>query len=181
MVPSSKQDKTDPGVILNLFFIHAFHLTSHQISSLSLWVPHIRLLCLSPQALDIAHLDCNGSILTGLLALLLFFSNTSSVLMLKWPFWSTTLSMLFSCLKQLSGSPTYGINPNGPLCCTNALMIGSLASFAASSLISPRYLGYTSLFLPRSHGFILPCLSLYLEFLLDHPNPPHSLGELFIL
>lgn len=41
--------------------------------------------------------------------------------------------------------------------------------------------GYTSIFLTRSHGLILPCLCLYLEFLLVHPNPPHSPGELSLL
>nr|KAF6453019.1 hypothetical protein HJG59_008290 [Molossus molossus] len=91
-------------------------------------------------------------------------------------YWGTNLSMLFFCLKQLGGLPTYGINPKGPLYCANPLMIGPLASIAASSRISPRHPGDTSLFLTSSRGFILPCLGPYLGFHLVHPNP-HVLPE----
>lgn len=92
-------------------------------------------------------------------------------------FWGHNSVHVIFLLKTAHRIP-YGINPNGPLCCTDPLMIGSLASFAVLSLIYPRCSGYTSPFLPGSHGFILPCLCLYLEFLLVHPNPPHSPGEL---
>lgn len=97
--------------------------------------------------------------------------------------------MLFSCLKQLNGFPTYGINPNWPLRPASPFMMGPLASFPDPPLIFPSHPGsshaeppgHTSNFGSRSHGFILPRLCPHLEFLLVHPSPPHSPGELFIL
>lgn len=57
-------------------------------------------------------------------------------------------------LKTAQWIPYFVINPNGSLCCTNPLIIGSLSSFAASSFISPHtqsipafsYLGHMASF-----------------------------------
>lgn len=185
-MPSSKEhDKSDPEVIPNPLSCSC--PTSNQ--ALNLIYPlslHICLFCLLPQAPDVAHLDCDGNLLTGPPTLLLSFSNTSSTWKLKWSFWvnSVHVILLFKTtpIPYLWGKSKLVIMSCKSLYDGTPGLLSSLLHLCQFPEIRPyRTTRYMSISLKGLHDFILPCLCSYLGFFLVHPNAPHSLGELFIL